>query len=901
MINEMKRAKLLKQNTNKIQKISQISMNIEKNEFKEKEGEEKKQIIQYYPIGTKSNGQAIYLATNDTIQFTVNNNNCINYIPSKAKESNNSKNLILPQKCIEISLNNTENKKIPENEIINFIYNQRINTNSQPKNIIKVNKIKNSAFHNYLTHLNESYTHKSNITDEMNQKKLTKIENSKNQTAKFNKKLIQLDENTFTSNKNMNNKILQKNEQFSSLKGIFSDFYDENLEKERKMGLSNPMNRSASLLENRSTTLDYSYLKNGLKILEDGNFISSMKNSTRKNGLLNAIEKFKRYKSLGKINTSHNKVNLSNNCSNNLILGYKNSKNAKKISKINKNEDEENRKTLSNTLSNVNYTYILTEENKENRLKNNENKYFATSSNNTIRNNVDEINNSFVHYNTKKKFETINSKNNEKPKRLLEDIGLINKKFDPIKISLNSHITDCNEFSNKNYICSTVNTDSSQSNNKKYQYFNKGNSINNLNNFNSLNINSTRVKINNNTAKNENLHKKIRTINSSENKISLENKGKNTYSLTSIFSSNSNNQKKIKNNPRKFYIRKLLREEHYYIDEDGREKVFEVKHSLLNNNKNEHIKNQNAKNTPIKDDHNRPKKTKKIYVNIVNNKQNSIKNTIPLSGKKIYTYSLLPEKNDNEIDINIHNPTKNLARNNSQIQEKTSNLSNKYTYNTNFNSNIANKYNGIYYNNDNFNNNDSRSTDDKIENLKYSKLVKKNSFVNNQRYLPLNSYKNNSNHHSRIGLENNKLKDVNNISRKGTNSLNYSNHSYYEIKSTAKQKSNRVYKNESELQDIFANNKADLNKNRYLITIQSPIRHLDSNTSMDRIIDNKNENTNKLFNNKSVKGIKNLDFSDINFGRNINNENRRNTYSNYKISVYKGKSNIYAKLNKNYY
>ena len=70
---------------------------------------------------------------------------------------------------------------------------------------------------------------------------------------------------------------------------------------------------------------------------------------------------------------------------------------------------------------------------------------------------------------------------------------------------------------------------------------------------------------------------------------------------------------------------------------------------------------------------------------------------------------------------------------------------------------------------------------------------------------------------------------------------------------------------------------------------------------MDRIIDNKNENTNKLFNNKSVKGIKNLDFSDINFGRNINNENRRNTYSNYKISVYKGKSNIYAKLNKNYY
>ena len=39
---------------------------------------------------------------------------------------------------------------------------------------------------------------------------------------------------------------------------------------------------------------------------------------------------------------------------------------------------------------------------------------------------------------------------------------------------------------------------------------------------------------------------------------------------------------------------------------------------------------------------------------------------------------ILPEKNDNEIDINIHNPTKNLVRNNSQIQEKTSNLCNKY-------------------------------------------------------------------------------------------------------------------------------------------------------------------------------------------------------------------------------
>ena len=896
---EVKQKKNLIRNTSNNQKNNLDLTNIKKNELKEKE--EKKQIIQYYPIGTKSDGKAIYLATNDTIQFTVNNNNCINYIPRKIKKSNTLKKEIFPQRCVEISFYKKEKKKSPENEIINFIYNPNLDKKQRPRNIIKIDKMKNSALYKFLKNSHENYIHKNNMSGEAIPKKIRIIKNSRNQNKEPNKKIIQLNDNNINSNENSKIKISKSKKQHNSLDTLFSIFYDQNIEKkplQRRATSPNLTNRSADFMETPITTFHNNCLRNGIKMLDNAKFINSMKSIARKNGLLNAIKKFKRYKSLGKLNTLdeiNNNNNLSNKNKNAFHIKDKTPKNIKKNYKINKIE-EENETESPNILNNKidsNDAFFISKQNKKNKLNNNKNKFSSISYNIKEKINGKTYNN-FLNNNANKTFEKFNCIDKKTPKNNLEN-------NDPVKISLNSHIPEIKKYSNKNsYI---INTETSQSNNKVYEDFNKEKSIENVSNFNSMNKNSAiKKKINNSiiTNKNVNSHRKTKNMNSSANNILLDDRTKTANSLINIFYINKN-KKKEKNNPRKFYIRKLLREEHYYIDENGEENVFGVTQSLINSNKN-----HNLKITSVKDDPNTSKKTKEIYINTLNNKYSNLKNTIPLSAKKKYNITTSADKNDNKNNINIHNNTQYFIRNVSQNKGKNLIELNKNNFNANnsdakINNKIIYQNNKTTHNKNNNNNCSSIPMSERTQNLKCNTLIKKNHLIINQRYVPMNTYTSNINNDTKIAMSNKKVK--NNITinklKKATNSYDYiSNHSYHEINSTSKQKTNSVDKNENESLDIFASNKINLYKNKFLIKNQSNMHHFEINTSSDKMISNKIENKTKLLNYKTVKRIGNLNFNNFN---NLGIENSgNNIYSNYEVYE-KRICNISPEANKKYY
>ena len=850
--------KFLIPNTSNKQKLNHGLANNEENES-EKKNEDKNNVIQYYPIGTKSDGKAIYLATNDTIQFTVNNNNCINYIPRKIKKSNNIENEILPQRCVEMSFYKKEQKKSTENEIINHIYHKRVDKNSKYKNIIKVNKILNSELQN-----------KNKIKDETISKKITKNKDSRNKIKIFNERKTTPNKNIFIPKENLKNKTLQKNKASNSLKGIFANFYDGILEEEkmqRSTSLPKPMNLSVGLIKNRSTIIDNNRLRNALKIFEDGKFINSMKNTERKIGLLNAFEKFKRYKSIGKINMLCNKnINLFNNNTITINARDLTTINSKKNFKKNKIENKENGKEASNTLNNINYNYFITEPNKENEIKNDESKFYTISTNSTTRNN-NKIIKSFTNNNKKKNFLTIKNNKKEKQKKLLE-----NKKLAPIKISINDPITECKEYSVKNYINSTINTDSLHSYKLLYKDFNNEKPINNLTDFNTININSTKNNMNNFTIiknKNENYNKKARTIKTSPKNILSGNKGKNVYPLIYIFSENNKNQINTKINPKKFHIRKLLREEHYYIDENGKEKVFQIKHSLINNN-GQYYKNLNLKNNPLKNESNNPKNSNKILVNTINNKQNIIKNKLPISEQNIYNSPILYEKIDIQNNKNLHNTAKYLIKNSCQTQPQKSNISDPNSYN-NINNNNIYKYKEISTNKDDYSIDNSKSLDNKIVNLKYTTSEKKNALKGNQRYAHIYNYIDNQNNITKNSMGKKIIKDGNDINKnsKVNDSRNYSNHSYYEIKSIKKKKIAKVDKNGNELKEIFINNKVNLYSNQ--------------------------------FNNETVNQIVNLDVSEINYGGINNNENTKSNSPNCRIFKYKVMRTISPEYNNNHY
>ena len=96
-----------------------------------------------------------------------------------------------------------------------------------------------------------------------------------------------------------------------------------------------------------------------------------------------------------------------------------------------------------------------------------------------------------------------------------------------------------------------------------------------------------------------------------------------------------------------YFIRKVVREEHYYVDENGKEKILEVKQEYINNEEKKKIK------FPYK----------KKYINLgafLNTNNSSLNSTINKDNEEILTSN----KNTNK-RINI-----SLNKNNQSFEEK---------------------------------------------------------------------------------------------------------------------------------------------------------------------------------------------------------------------------------------
>ena len=142
-----------------------------------------------------------------------------------------------------------------------------------------------------------------------------------------------------------------------------------------------------------------------------------------------------------------------------------------------------------------------------------------------------------------------------------------------------------------------------------------------------------------NKERSESLKKALRMYNKikSFGKISPENSNqKLNNSYTSGFKYNKKYSKTVENNSRqKYFIRKMLTEEKYYVDVDGKEKLIEVKHSIISDkenyplNKTPYIFSNTLIANRLKKNYKKNHKIKSIPISSNNSSIHSFKNKIP--------------------------------------------------------------------------------------------------------------------------------------------------------------------------------------------------------------------------------------------------------------------------------
>jgi hypothetical protein len=208
--------------------------------------------IQYFPIATKESftGQhTLYLAAEGDININDYETNN-EYNSDKNNIKNKNTNLyILPQRTIDVEIKKTK-----------F---EHLSVKNEAKN--RTNKIKNN--------LDNLYTNKVEETKNCN------YQNIKNN-------FISTTKNLFELSKDKKNKEL--------VHSLSVENYSDNI-----------LNKSLSNINENLEKLENS------KIMDE-NFIISIKDSKRKDNLLKAIERYKRFKSLGKINIK-DPLNSNNN------------------------------------------------------------------------------------------------------------------------------------------------------------------------------------------------------------------------------------------------------------------------------------------------------------------------------------------------------------------------------------------------------------------------------------------------------------------------------------------------------------------------------------------------------------------------------------------------------------
>ena len=555
-----------------------------------------------------------------------------------------------------------KNRKLKKNFSNNIKNNKQTNNNinSNSSNTLNINKfherIKSLEVNDIKTY---AYIRKININQKCKKENsLKKIKSFLDIKKNLNKKIILNDDKNSKNDLHKKvkslNKILETDfEKFNEIKKQFS--LNKNNSPHDSLPKNKEVDNSLNLNDNIHTfykSLDFFKRNNNedfynSKIM-DKKFLSGIKSEERKNSLKNAISKYNRiksfenYKSINlstnslktkknkELNTNNNNQQNINNDNNNININQKNNINSFKDKINNKEEKEkENESNIEEEDNNENeFSFNLQlKKNRENEDKNNIEDKFSDYNNDDINEPINIINQKIIDikiYNDNKKENIIKEKEKEKEE--------YNKEF-KIKKEIEDKKIDNNKKLNK--------------------------SVNNI--FKSKNRN---VKNNINNLK----------------KCYITNSNKNLINKTAYKIKSQNREKKIKNNLKnkkenlsksKFFVRKILREEHYYIDENGNEKLLEVKQKFINNeynrkkknndNNNNNNSNSNNNNNDNINNSNININNNNINININNNDNNNIYIKKDLHSN---TNSKKFKKNENE------NNTISYCDKNSGIKQK---------------------------------------------------------------------------------------------------------------------------------------------------------------------------------------------------------------------------------------
>ena len=581
---------------------------------------------EYYPIESdksKNGGHTIYLVTKAEENFNEDNGDEINEprnynganINENIKDINasNSKvdDLLISQRSIELQINkgkfiyflNGSQTFKPDNNN-NYDSDYRAVRNRNLRNVFSnkdLNKDKNNikSVSNNFKSLNRRKITDENRKLKLNYKKINEKDNKNNSlnksTAyirkinikqKSNKENGILNEHSNSNSKKLNRSVLLKygkNQKLDILKTIpeskfknLDDIVKHSLTKNNslfdlfpKSKNKSDMNRSNNKKDNINSFYNsLEYFKNNInedldnsKIMEKS-FLCGMKNEDRKKSLKNAITIYNRFKSFGKFK----KMNLYSNPLSPLATKIKYDINKDdKTDDINNNKNN-NEKNIDD--KNIDNNKVIDDVDNDNIEKNNENNNNENIYESSIINFNDTIN-----IKEEKENESFGGENIDHEFSFTSELKKNEETKDNINIEEN---TSKNNILKDNELIDVLSTEIIDQSNKEEKIEKREKRE------------KREKEEDKEDIKNENnIHKNLnKSVDIKSNKKQTRNIDFNLDINNDINKTINEENINTKKNKPSYFVRKVIREEHYYIDENGKEKLLEVKQRLINDEAN---------------------------------------------------------------------------------------------------------------------------------------------------------------------------------------------------------------------------------------------------------------------------------------------------------------------------
>jgi len=454
--------------------------------------------------------------------------------------SNNFKSLNMRQITDENIMKKLKYKKVNDND--NYNNNNNNNNNS--------NLNKTTAYIRKININKKSYKENGILNENSNSKKLnqsTVLKNIRNQKFDITKTIP---ESKFKKLDDISKHSLIKNNSLFDLFPKNKYISETNRSYNKKDNISSFYNSLEYFKNNINENLDNS------KIMEKS-FLSGMKNEDRKKSLKNAITIYNRFKSFGKFK----KMNLYCTPLSPLAKKIKYDINKDKKNDDSKNNINNNEKDINDNNKNIDNNKVIDDVDNDNIGKNNEN------NNNEINYESSIINfNESINIKEEKENESFAGENNDHEFSFTSEL----KKYDETKDNINiEENTSKNIILKDNELIDVLNTEIiEESNQEKEKEIEK----------------QKKEDDKEEIEKNENnFHKKLnKSVDIKSNKNQTRNNDFKLDELNDINKTINEGNIDTKKNKPSYFVRKVIREEHYYIDENGKEKLLEVKQRLIN-------------------------------------------------------------------------------------------------------------------------------------------------------------------------------------------------------------------------------------------------------------------------------------------------------------------------------